>query len=45
MKAIGLTSTYTAPHLAEADAVVNSLSQIEVRNSALAGTALLIKVN
>jgi sugar-phosphatase len=45
MKAIGLTSTYTAPHLAEADAVVNSLSQIEVRNGALAGTALLIKVN
>lgn len=33
MKAVGLTSTYPAPDLQEADAVVQSLAQIKVRNN------------
>ncbi len=38
MKAIGLTSTYPADALGEADAVIASLAQIEVRDGATSGS-------
>ncbi len=37
MKAIGITSTYPAPALQEADVVVQSLAQIKVRNTGGSG--------
>ena len=37
MKAIGITSTYPAPALQEADAVVERLTQIRVRNASGSG--------
>ena len=37
MKAIGITSTYPAPALLEADAVVERLTQIRVRNTSGSG--------
>jgi hypothetical protein len=33
MKAIGLTSTYQAMELAEADAIVSTLAELEIRRN------------
>jgi sugar-phosphatase len=44
MKAIGLTSTYPPSQLSEADAIVNSLSQMEVHSGAGPGTPLAIQI-
>lgn len=44
MKAIGLTSTYPASELAEADAIIKSLSQIEVQNGATGMAPLTIHI-
>lgn len=45
MKAIGLTSTYSSAHLAEADAIVGSLAQLKVVNSVGGRTALSITIS
>lgn len=44
MKAIGLTSTYAADKLFEADAIVRSLSEIEVRDGIAGGVPLTIAI-
>jgi mannitol-1-/sugar-/sorbitol-6-phosphatase len=44
MKAIGLTSTYAADKLSEADVVIGSLSEIEVRDGMGTGAPLTIAI-
>jgi sugar-phosphatase len=37
MKVIGITSTYPAPELADADAIINRLNQIQVSRNGHSG--------
>lgn len=45
MKAIGLTSTYAAEKLSEADAVIGSLSQMEVRDGIGTAAPLTVRIH